>query len=538
MKPAPQPTESGFNFNPLLSIPLRQHREEIAKAIPPALDRLYAKIAQTPVLSKLFADSARVIAFKSAQTRHWLKLYEADFAPDYHASARHLGRMHHAINFPPADYLGSYTFIIGELLRAVNSNSKSNWLSPNRRHNRGHLIEAIVAAALADQALVMAAYWDMLTAEREAEVEHMMSKIDDEIFENTSAFSSLSSNLKTSERSLHHANRTMHQDTAQATEASGAALLTVQAIATEAENLLSKISQIEISKATKSARDATRRLEAAATVVHRLDEAAAQIGKVVGLISDIAAQTNLLALNATIEAARAGASGKGFAVVASEVKALAHQSAQSAHDITARIATIQQVSTETVQTIAEIGQSISNMEQFATSLATAIERQALATSDLARGLGAAASQTGEVTKLMKSLEITAGQVSKAGVPMGENADQMTSAMNNTGRMLSETIRAAAHQGDRRVSKRRQLKLAAELTCRGRGIACELRDLSASGGRVTCQEQIATGDAVTLSVPAERIEVQAIVVAVNKKDAQLCFLDLKLDEARIDRIALQ
>lgn len=111
----------------------------------------------------------------------------------------------------------------------------------------------------------------------------------------------------------------------------------------------------------ESVRGTARKME-------ELGKSSDQIGRIIGVIDDIADQTNLLALNAAIEAARAGEQGRGFAVVADEVRKLAERTTTATKEIAQMIKNIQD---ETRSAVSAMEQGTKQVEEGVNSTAKA-----------------------------------------------------------------------------------------------------------------------------------------------------------------------
>ncbi len=118
-------------------------------------------------------------------------------------------------------------------------------------------------------------------------------------------------------------------------------------------------------------RDVMRR---AADAMAGIENSSQQIGRIIGVVDEIAFQTNLLALNAGVEAARAGDAGRGFAVVASEVRALAQRSATAAKEIKNLITTSTGQVEQGVRLVAASGTSLERIMAQLAEISTVVAR--------------------------------------------------------------------------------------------------------------------------------------------------------------------
>ncbi len=145
--------------------------------------------------------------------------------------------------------------------------------------------------------------------------------------------------------------------------------------------------------------------------VQQLGSRSDQIGKIVGVIDDIADQTNLLALNAAIEAARAGEQGRGFAVVADEVRKLAERTTKATKEIAEMIQSVQ----------AETRGAVEKMQSGTQQVEKGVEVTAKAGGSLKQIIG----QAEHVGEMVTHIATAANEQSSTTETVNANMDQIS-----------------------------------------------------------------------------------------------------------------
>jgi methyl-accepting chemotaxis protein len=217
----------------------------------------------------------------------------------------------------------------------------------------------------------------------------------------------------------------------------GQTAATIESVSAASQELSASIEEIG-RQASDSSRISAAAMEQSKEVVGKVEElrtAAAQIGTVVQLITDIASQTNLLALNATIEATSAGEAGKGFAVVAHEIKELANQSAKAAEGIARKIEGVQNGTRETVSVIQSVADVIKAINATADRISSSVEKQTQAASTISSNVGEASKGVGDIARSI-------AEVAKAANDISRSVSEAARGANDVSRNVGESAKAS------------------------------------------------------------------------------------------------
>jgi len=489
---------------------LRGQAPFASQRLPALLEELHSAFADWPEIR----DALMLPNVHRIRLAHWARVISGDLGDGYEDSATALAEALYQNAVPSYAVALCHASVVRGVLKAqgLYDEGRGGFLP-----GRGKRISAANAAlsdllqrmAWLDLEVLLETYSRAEEASRAQALNGMAATIEREAGAAMAQVSTLTGTLAESAAAIAaSAGRTDH-NAGEAVASSGETLANAQTVAGAAEQLAASVGEItrQVNDSTAAAQRAVAAGQRVKETIDILSNQAGQIGRVAGMIAEIASRTNLLALNATIEAARAGEAGRGFAVVANEVKQLANQTAKSTKDISQQIAAVRQATTDAATEVARIVDMIGEIESVAVAVAAAVEQQGAATADISRSITETARAVEQTSQRMHAVHSAVRETDQQAETVRRTAGWLNGAVDEMRQAVNRIVRTSSDLVNRRGAARIDVYLTARLSMPGvPSPEVTITDISDRGASVTCGSEPPTGTRGVLSFDGLDLDV--------------------------------
>ncbi|MGH9442076.1 MAG: methyl-accepting chemotaxis protein, partial [Thermoanaerobaculia bacterium] len=209
---------------------------------------------------------------------------------------------------------------------------------------------------------------------------------------------------------------------------------------------------------TVSAMSAVREaVKADSARMNALGERSREVGKIVGMIEEVAGETHLLALNAAILAAQSGEEGKGFAVVAAEIRALSQRASAGASEIGQLLSGIQQeigaLSDSMKESVRRVEDGVGRSQSAGERLSKILDRSRLASESAAEIARATAEQSEGSHRVATAIDRVREQITQIASAMsqqkagGRHVEMAVVSMRERSASIKGAVREQKNAGD-------------------------------------------------------------------------------------------
>lgn len=368
---------------------LRKLTELMDRLAKPITERNYDMLFQIPEMLQIIKDHSTRERLTVTFIEYMKSIPRIELNEEYVTSRKRIGFIHNRVKLPPEWFLGAYTRVYEILIPAIVHEF-------SRPSEAAEIIISLQRIVMLDSQLVLEAYneaHDFEYIETNSQIIEELIQMDKvkPLIDSVNLSLQETMNVSSSAQELTASIHEVAEHSVQLSDQSGAMMQQARQVQLTVKDALK-----DFSATAQDVSEASQQFEQFLLSIHNITD-------IIDVISNVADQTNLLALNASIEAARAGEQGLGFAVVASEVRKLSEQTKGAVEQITqvitriigtantigqetrlmgSHIAERVEATKEAVNDLEQIMEQIESFRDFTANVASIVEQQAAATSDI------------------------------------------------------------------------------------------------------------------------------------------------------------